>query len=115
MVSDMSDEKILLIDEKHVAGNLERHVQSYSIALLPKNLALPEKIVVNIKTDIFNSLRFSSEVEFWEFIEDLFLSYFKFIELKRKPDYISQFRLANLEEKIDKLKTACLNQWKGMK
>jgi len=86
--------KIPIINETEVKGHFQAHRQIYSFSFLPKIADLPEKIELQVKTDVFNSLRFELENQLWQFVEDSFLAYMFFLELKVNPEYKEQFRIA---------------------
>ena len=107
----MSD-KIPIIPEAEVKGNIQAHRQLYSFSFLPKTIDLSEKIELQVKTDVFNSIRFELDNQLWQFVEDSFFAYMVFLELKVNPQYKEKFRVAQLNSHIDLLKKKCINEWK---
>ena len=104
--------KIPIINETEVKGHFQAHRQIYSFSFLPKIADLPEKIELQVKTDVFNSLRFELENQLWKFVEDGFSAYMVFLELKTNPDYKEQFRIAQLNHHLELLKNRMISEWK---
>src|SRR3990167_1877192 len=94
---------------------MDSYRQLYNFSFLPKDGNLPSKISLNVSSDLVNSLRFSREIELREFIEDAVISYLMFLELTKKPYLKAEFRMAQLDELIVKLKAKCINEWKNPK
>lgn len=105
-------EKIPIIHETEVKGHFQAYKQSYSFSFLPKIADLPEKIELQVKTDKFNSIRFELDNQLWQFVEDSFLAYMEFLELKIIPTYKEQFRVAQLNTHINLLRKRCISEWK---
>ena len=105
-------QKFYIIPEKEVKGNLRDYTQKYGFVFLPKEDGLPEKLVLTVKTDIMNSLRFANEIEFMEFIEDSVYAYITFLEFKRNPQYREGFRNIQLDDVFKKIRHKCVNEWK---
>ena len=104
--------KIPIIHETEIKGHLQAHKQIYSFSFLPRIADLPEKMELQVKTDMFNSLRFELENQFWQFVEDSFLAYMVFLELKVNPTYKEQFRVAQLNGCMDLLRKRMISEWK---
>ena len=105
--------KILIIPETEVKGNIKVHKQIYTFLFLPRLPDLPEKIELQVKTDVFNSLRFELDNQLWQFVEDSFLAYMIFLELKVIPTYKESFRIAQLNSHVDLLRKRCISEWKN--
>ena len=106
--------KIPIIHETEVKGNLQKHIQLYSFSFLPRT-DLPEKMELQVKTDILNSIRFELGNQLWQFVEDSFLAYMIFLELKVNPEYKEQFRIAQLSNRLELLKNRMISEWKERK
>ena len=104
--------KIQIINETEVKGHIQAHKQIYRFSFLPKIADLPEKIELQVKTDVFNSLRFELENQLWRFVEDSFLAYMVFLELKINPLYKEQFRIAQLNNRMELLKNRVISEWR---
>ena len=104
--------KIPIIHETEVKGNIQAHKQIYSFSFLPRIADLSEKIELQVKTDILNSIRFELENQFWQFVEDSFSAYMVFLELKVNPSYKEPFRVAQLNSHIDLLRRRCISEWR---
>lgn len=104
--------KIPIIPETEVKGHIQAHRQLYSFSFLPRIVDLPEKMELQVKTDIFNSIRFELENQLWQFVEDAFLAYMMFVELKVIPTYKEPFRVGQLNNHIDSLRKRCISEWK---
>ena len=104
--------KIPIIHETEVKGHIQAHRQIYSFLFLPRIVDLPEKIELQVKTDVFNSIRFELDNQLWQFVEDAFLSYMVFLELKVIPTYKDPFRVAQLNSHIDLLRKRCISEWR---
>jgi len=107
----MSD-KIPIIIETEVKGNLQKYIQFYSFSFLPKTIDLPEKMELRVKTDMLNSMRFELGNQLWQFVEDSFLAYMVFLEMQVTPTYKEQFRVAQLNRRMDLLRDRCISEWK---
>ena len=105
--------KITIIPETEVKGNIQAHRQLYSFSFLPKTIDLSEKIELQVKTDVFNSIRFELDNQLWQFVEDSFFAYMVFLELKVMPQYKEEFRLAQLQESLYRLKKRCIKEWEN--
>ena len=105
-------DKIPIIHETEVKGHIQAHKQIYSFLFLPRMVDLPEKIELQVKTDRFNSIRFELENQLWQFVEDSFLVYMAFLELKVIPQYKEQFRIAQLNNHINLLREKCISEWR---
>ena len=105
--------KIPIIPETEVKGHIQAHKQIYSFSFLPKTIDLAEKIELQVKTDIFNSLRFELNNHLWQFVEDSFLAYMLFLELKVMPQYKEEFRLSQLQKGLYRLKKRCIKEWEN--
>lgn len=93
--------KINLIPNKEVSGNLQQYRQLYSIDFLQKNKDNNEKLVLNITTDMHNSLRFGNEVQLKEFIADMVYSIIIYKELRINPQFKESFRKGQLQGLIE--------------
>lgn len=105
-------DKIPIIQETEVKGHIQAHKQLYSFSILPRNVNLPAKMELQVKTDVFNSLRFELDNQLWQFVEDAFLVYMIFLEFKVIPTYKEQFRVAQLNNNIELLRKRCISEWK---
>lgn len=104
--------KIPIIPETEVKGNIQKYRQLYSFSFLPRIVDLPEKIELQVKTDVFNSIRFELDNQLWQFVEDSFLAYMLFLELRNIPIYKEQFRVGQFNSHIDLLRKRCISEWK---
>ena len=104
--------KIQIINEAEVKGNIQAHRQLYSFSFLPKTIDLSEKIELQVKTDVFNSIRFELDNQLWQFVEDSFFAYMVFLELKVNPEHKKQFRVAQLYHHLKLLEDRIIDKWK---
>ena len=104
--------KIPIINETEVKGHFQAHKQLYSFSFLPRIVDLSEKMELQVKTDVFNSIRFELDNQLWQFVEDSFFAYMVFLELKVIPTYKDPFRVAQLNSHIDLLRKRCILEWK---
>ena len=111
----ITSQKFYIIPEKEVKGNLHKYQQKYSFAYLPRSNQLSEKLVLNVISDVSNSLRFENEIQFIEFLEDSVFSYITFLELKRNPQFREDFRMSQLDNIIRKISDKCYDEWKNSK
>ena len=107
----MSD-KIPIINETEVKGNIKAYSQTYSFSFLPRIADLPEKMELQVKTDVFNTIRFELENPLWEFVENSFLAYIKFLELKINPEHKEQFRMTRLDYNLKLLRNRIISEWR---
>src|SRR3990167_10273577 len=105
-------QRLLLIPEKQVIGNLARYPQTYSFEYLPQQDDLPPKLSLNVRADVFNSIRFMHMNSFEEFVEDAFIAMMVMKEMRAKPIAKEPFRIANLEGTFERIKKRLVDEWK---
>ncbi len=105
-------QKIILVNAVEVRGNLIKYPQSYSIKYLPPDIQLKEKLVLNVNTDVSNSLRFENDIDIRDFILNLCYSYLTFREIKLKPQLKEQFRIGQLNELLVNIQRHLYRNWK---
>lgn len=105
-------DKVVIIPEIEVHANLNLHAQKYGILFLPPEDGLPEKLVLRVSTDVNNSLRFMHEHDVKTLLENLAYSCITFSELKLNPRYKEQFRLAQLDDILQRIRAKCIREWR---
>lgn len=114
-------EKISLTGEQIVAGNIKDFQQLYEIFYYPTERSLVDKIALYIylankeKQYAKRSIYFSSIEQLKEFIIDLVMAYFYFIDKRIKPDIpLDMFRRIRLSSFLNELGDKQLMMWRKL-